>query len=87
MRLSIDAMHDRKKVEVTDGGKHLTALADRMTIHDDCIQLQGEVVVESYDESRHESVVIKADAIRLEHKDGGLKIHVDASSVKTEIDE
>ena len=81
-------MHDRKKLDVTGGGKHWTAEADAITLHEDCILLQGHVVAESCDEGCHESMVIKADAIRLERKDGGLKIHVEGKgNVRTRTDD
>ena len=76
MHITIDATHDRKCVEMNDGKKRFKATADRLTVHDDCIQLEGDVRGESCDDSCHDCMVIKADKIVVQHKDEGMKIHI-----------
>ena len=76
MHITIDATHERKCVEMSDGKKHFKATADRLTVHDDCIQLEGDVRGESCDDACHDCMTIKADKILVQRKDEGLKIHI-----------
>jgi hypothetical protein len=75
MRVCIDASKERKCVEMTLGKKRFKATADHVTMHDDCITLEGDVRAESCDDSCCD--VIKTDKMRVEQKGGGLTIHMD----------
>ena len=83
VQVSIDASNERKCVEMTDGKKHFKATADHLTMHDGCIELQGDVRAESCDDSCNDCTVIKADRMRVERKDGGLKIDVEGPTAPT----
>ena len=43
LHVSIDASHDRKCVEVNDGGRSCKATADHVVLKDGCIELDGNV--------------------------------------------
>jgi hypothetical protein len=77
MRFCIDGCGERKCLDVAGGKQHIKAWADRITVHGDCILLQGDARLESCDDSCDGSTLIKAGVIRLERKDAGVMIHVE----------
>src|SRR5262249_41125178 len=78
MHVSIDGSGDRKCVEISAGKSRFKASADRLAMHGHCIVLEGDVRAESCEDAGC-GMVIKADKLCVEHKDGGLTIRVDGA--------
>ena len=85
MHVCIDGTGERKCVEMSSGKKHFKATADHLTVHDGCVELEGNVQAESCDDSCNDCMVIKADKIRVERKDGGMKISIDGPGAPTSV--
>ena len=47
VHIGIDTLHHRVVMESNDGKKHVTTSADRITVHDGCLLLEGNVHMES----------------------------------------
>ena len=70
VHIGIDTLHHRVVMETTDGIKHYKTSADRITVHDGCLVLEGNVHMES--PGVDGSVVeVTGEKIRLDAAEGG----------------